>query len=160
MIKLQYGKWILFLLISVIIVGCSNVETEKQNYTDTGTIIHEAEMNDEVPNGEGVTYDNQNYQNEYYDACSQYEDPEDSVECYRYKVMIDDMVEKLFLLEDDDYYDGGEYNSDSRNHQVSPHSVEGYQRGDGTEVQGYWRGGDSGYSRSNPDGNPNNNIGK
>lgn len=55
-------------------------------------------------------------------------------------------------------------------HEVKPHYVEGYTRADGTVVDGYWRDGDGdsstmlkeeeggGYSRSNPDGNPSNNL--
>ncbi|MDT8860299.1 hypothetical protein N0O92_08635 [Alkalihalobacillus sp. MEB130] len=44
-------------------------------------------------------------------------------------------------------------------HHVQPHWVNGYERSDGTMVDGYWRGGEDGYYRSNPDGNPDNNIG-
>ncbi|MCT8137664.1 hypothetical protein H1D32_07790 [Anaerobacillus sp. CMMVII] len=55
-------------------------------------------------------------------------------------------------------------------HHVEPHYVEGYTRADGTEVSGYYRDGDGnpntqlsaeeggGYYRSNPDGNPLNNL--
>lgn len=53
-------------------------------------------------------------------------------------------------------------------HTVEAHFVEGYYREDGTYVEGYWRDGDgnpnldstTSYVRSNPDGNPLNNIGK
>jgi tryptophan-rich sensory protein len=53
---------------------------------------------------------------------------------------------------------------------VDPHYVSGYEREDGTYVDGYWRDGDGdtsinrtveeggGYWRSNPDGNPHNNL--
>jgi hypothetical protein len=53
---------------------------------------------------------------------------------------------------------------------VDPHFVNGYEREDGTYVDGYWRDGDGdtsinrtiekggGYWRSNPDGNPHNNL--
>ncbi|RXJ02224.1 hypothetical protein DS745_07490 [Anaerobacillus alkaliphilus] len=59
---------------------------------------------------------------------------------------------------------------DSGIHRVEPHFVEGYTKANGTEVQGYWRDGDGdtsvnrtaeeggGYNRSNPDGNPDNNL--
>lgn len=55
-------------------------------------------------------------------------------------------------------------------HFVEPHWVESYYRDDGTYVEGYWRDGDGnpstnltanqggGYVRSNPDGNPFNNL--
>ncbi|WP_051120129.1 hypothetical protein [Bacillus sp. 1NLA3E] len=56
-------------------------------------------------------------------------------------------------------------------HTVDPNYVDGYYRADGTYVEGYWRDGDGnttvdrsveqggGYERSNPDGNPTNNLG-
>jgi Protein of unknown function (DUF3892) len=56
-------------------------------------------------------------------------------------------------------------------HFVEPHYVEGYFRQDGTYVDGYWRDGDGntdidltiedggGYIRTNPDGDPTNNLG-
>lgn len=55
-------------------------------------------------------------------------------------------------------------------HFVNPHYVNGYSRNDGTYVEGYYRDGDGnpaidqtveqggGYIRSNPDGNPFNNL--
>lgn len=55
-------------------------------------------------------------------------------------------------------------------HFVNPHHVNGYFRNDGTYVEGYFRDGDGnsavdrtveaggGYIRSNPDGNPFNNL--
>lgn len=55
-------------------------------------------------------------------------------------------------------------------HFVNPHHVDGYFRNDGTYVNGYFRDGDGntaidhpaeqggGYIRSNPDGNPFNNL--
>jgi hypothetical protein len=43
-------------------------------------------------------------------------------------------------------------------HHVDPHWVDGYERSDGTDVEGYWRGGEDGYERSNPDGDPSNNL--
>ncbi|UYZ21764.1 hypothetical protein [Mesobacillus jeotgali] len=55
-------------------------------------------------------------------------------------------------------------------HFVQPHHVDGYFRQDGTYVEGYYRDGDGntnlnrpleaggGYVRSNPDGNPFNNL--
>lgn len=55
-------------------------------------------------------------------------------------------------------------------HFVNPHYVDGYFRSDGTFVEGYFRDGDGntsidrsaeqggGYIRSNPDGNPFNNL--
>ncbi|MFN7252928.1 MAG: hypothetical protein ACK4M9_19470 [Anaerobacillus sp.] len=43
-------------------------------------------------------------------------------------------------------------------HHVTPHQVEPYVR-NGVEVRGYWRGGENGYWRTNPDGNPLNNFG-
>lgn len=55
-------------------------------------------------------------------------------------------------------------------HFVKPHYVDGYFRSDGTYVEGYYRDGDGnpaidrpaelggGYIRSNPDGNPFNNL--
>ncbi|WP_156291261.1 DUF3892 domain-containing protein [Oceanobacillus salinisoli] len=57
-------------------------------------------------------------------------------------------------------------------HFVEPHYVEGYMRKDGTYVEGYYRDGDGnpltnltkeqggGYARTNPDGNPFNNLGE
>ncbi|OIJ14240.1 hypothetical protein BKP37_09035 [Anaerobacillus alkalilacustris] len=59
---------------------------------------------------------------------------------------------------------------DPGTHFVEPHYVEGYVRANGTEVDGYWRDGDGdtsinravedggGYLRSNPDGDPSNNL--
>lgn len=56
-------------------------------------------------------------------------------------------------------------------HHVDAHAVEGYVRSDGAAVDGYWRDGDGntsidrttdtggGYWRSNPDGDPTNNLG-
>jgi|GEM_PF-3439130 len=41
-------------------------------------------------------------------------------------------------------------------HHVDSHHVEGYVKGDGTVVNDYWRGGEEGYERSNPDGISNN----
>ena len=61
-------------------------------------------------------------------------------------------------------------NDDPGTHHVKPHWVEGYTRADGTYVGGYWRDGDGdtsvdldedeggGYIRSNPDGDPTNNL--
>jgi hypothetical protein len=58
----------------------------------------------------------------------------------------------------------------SNTHFVNPHHVDGYFRNDGTYVEGYYRDGDGnpaidrpveqggGYIRSNPDGNPFNNL--
>jgi len=45
-------------------------------------------------------------------------------------------------------------------HHVEPHYVEGYYRADGTYVEGYMRDGEdgNGYLRSNPDGDPSNNL--
>ncbi|WML24120.1 hypothetical protein [Neobacillus sp. OS1-33] len=55
-------------------------------------------------------------------------------------------------------------------HFVNPHEVSGYTKQDGTVVEGYYRDGDGeastklskeesgGYGRSNPDGNPSNNL--
>ncbi|MDW0116251.1 DUF3892 domain-containing protein [Sporosarcina thermotolerans] len=55
-------------------------------------------------------------------------------------------------------------------HFVNPHDVSGYTRGDGTVVEGYYRDGDGntdinlskedggGYIRTNPDGDPSNNL--
>ncbi|WP_282936568.1 hypothetical protein [Paenibacillus sp. RC67] len=43
-------------------------------------------------------------------------------------------------------------------HHVEPHEVGPYTRADGTEVGPYHRGGDWGYDRTNPDGNPDNNL--
>ncbi|MEC2071415.1 hypothetical protein [Alkalihalophilus marmarensis] len=59
---------------------------------------------------------------------------------------------------------------DPGTHNVDPHYVNGYERADGTVVEGYWRDGDGdtsvnlskedggGYERSNPDGDPTNNL--
>lgn len=56
-------------------------------------------------------------------------------------------------------------------HFVEPHHVDGYFRQDGTYVEGYWRDGDGntdidltssdggGYTQTNPDGDPTNNLG-
>jgi hypothetical protein len=61
--------------------------------------------------------------------------------------------------EDDTYYDDEEIVTDDDNiHHVDPHWVEGYERSDGTEVDGYWRGGEDGYERSDPDGDVTNNL--
>jgi hypothetical protein len=55
-------------------------------------------------------------------------------------------------------------------HFVKPHQVEGYYRQDGNHVEGYYRDGDGntginrsfeqggGYTQTNPDGNPSNNL--
>lgn len=45
-------------------------------------------------------------------------------------------------------------------HFVQPHFVEGYVRGDGTPVNGYYRDGEfgTGYARTNPDGIKENNL--
>ena len=40
--------------------------------------------------------------------------------------------------------------SESDYNHVEPHYVDSYYRDDGTQVDGYWRGGDDGYWRSNP----------
>lgn len=56
-------------------------------------------------------------------------------------------------------YDDVEPVEDSNIHHVEPHWVDGYERSDGTKVDGYWRGGEDGYNRSNPDGDPSNNLG-
>ena len=58
-------------------------------------------------------------------------------------------------IKDNDYNYGGngyevESNSDSGTHHVSPHYVESYERSDGTQVEGYHRGGEDGYERSDP----------
>jgi hypothetical protein len=74
-----------------------------------------------------------------------------------------------YFYEDADNYPGEEYpdadeiveNSyevENGTHHVDPHYVEGYERSDGTYVEGYWRGGEEGYERSNPDGDPSNNL--
>lgn len=68
------------------------------------------------------------------------------------------------VVEDDYYYYDDEYveyeTDDSPGiHHVEPHYVEGYYRSDGTYVEGYQRGGDSGYYRSDPDSSTSNNIG-
>ncbi|PID19085.1 MULTISPECIES: hypothetical protein [unclassified Sporosarcina] len=62
-------------------------------------------------------------------------------------------------------YDYGDYiieetipSDSSEIHHVDPHWVEGYERSNGTKVEGYWRGGNSGYDRSNPDGSLDNNL--
>ncbi|GAA4830427.1 hypothetical protein GCM10023310_04360 [Paenibacillus vulneris] len=54
---------------------------------------------------------------------------------------------------------GGDDSSEAGIHHVDPHEVSGYTRADGTEVEPYHRGGDEGYDRTNPDGNPDNNLG-
>ncbi|MBM7606221.1 hypothetical protein JOC75_004269 [Metabacillus crassostreae] len=73
----------------------------------------------------------ENYSEEYYDSIEDYEDYE---------------------VYDDTYTD------ESNIHHVDPHWVNGYTRDDGTEVEGYWRGGEDGYDRSNPDGDSSNNL--
>ncbi|QCX34700.1 hypothetical protein FDN13_13865 [Caloramator sp. E03] len=52
------------------------------------------------------------------------------------------------------------YNDSPGIHHVRPHYVNGYERADGTYIDGYWRGGDNGYYRSNPDGDLSNNLKK
>ncbi|WP_226670803.1 hypothetical protein [Metabacillus litoralis] len=66
---------------------------------------------------------------------------------------------------EDDYYPIDEYEivdetyeDESNTHHVDPHWVDGYTRDDGTEVEGYWRGGEDGYERSDPDGDLSNNL--
>lgn len=65
----------------------------------------------------------------------------------------------------DSYDDSGNYDSydveenNSGVHHVDRHWVDGYIRSDGAEVEGYWRGGEKGYERSNPDNSLDNNIG-
>jgi len=45
---------------------------------------------------------------------------------------------------------GYELEDNSDSHHVESHWVDDYERSDGTEVDGYWRGGDHGYERSDP----------
>ncbi|NHC43603.1 hypothetical protein G6549_27575 [Bacillus sp. MM2020_1] len=60
---------------------------------------------------------------------------------------------------DEEYDDGGyEKEDDSNIHHVESHWVEGYTRSEGTEVDGYWRGGEDGYYRSDPDDDTSNNL--
>lgn len=59
---------------------------------------------------------------------------------------------------DDSYSDDSYSDYDDNTHHVDPHWVDGYERSDGTEVDGYWRGGDDGYERSDPDGDLSNNL--
>ncbi|MDF2800656.1 MAG: hypothetical protein K0S61_559 [Anaerocolumna sp.] len=55
--------------------------------------------------------------------------------------------------------DSGSDNYDySNTHHVDPHWVDSYTRSDGTQVDGYWRGGFDGYERSNPDDSTWNNL--
>lgn len=49
-------------------------------------------------------------------------------------------------------------NNSPGTHKVEPHWVDGYTKDDGTQVDGYWRGGEDGYYRSNPDGIKENNL--
>ncbi|MBD7912787.1 MULTISPECIES: hypothetical protein [Clostridium] len=54
---------------------------------------------------------------------------------------------------------GSSYSSEDNNiHHVRPNDVQDYYRQDGTHVDGYHRGGDEGYYRSNPDGRTDNNL--
>jgi hypothetical protein len=53
---------------------------------------------------------------------------------------------------------GSESDNNSGVHHVNPHEVSGYTKSDGTQVDSYHRGGEDGYDRSNPDGNPFNNL--
>lgn len=57
----------------------------------------------------------------------------------------------------DEYDDSGDYDDDNIHH-VDAHWVDGYERSDGTEVDGYWRGGEDGYDRSDPDDDLSNNL--
>jgi hypothetical protein len=52
--------------------------------------------------------------------------------------------------------DYGDYEEpyDDGTHHVDPHWVDGYERSDGTQVDGYWRGGEDGYERSDPGSAP------
>ncbi|WP_050615161.1 hypothetical protein [Bacillus testis] len=43
-------------------------------------------------------------------------------------------------------------------HHVDSHYVQAYDRSDGTHVDGYWRGGDTGYEQTNPDNTTLNNL--
>lgn len=43
-------------------------------------------------------------------------------------------------------------------HHVEPQDVQGYTKADGTEVEGYHRGGETGYLRTDPDDDPDNNF--
>lgn len=52
----------------------------------------------------------------------------------------------------------GDASSEVGMHHVEPHEVGPYTRADGTEVGPYHRGGEEGYYRTNPDGNPDNNL--
>lgn len=67
-----------------------------------------------------------------------------------------DNIEQFDEMPYSDTYE--DYESTPGTHHVDPHWVDGYQRSDGTKVEGYWRGGSDGYERSNPDGNPDNNL--
>lgn len=52
---------------------------------------------------------------------------------------------------DSEDFKTGDFKEDDDIHHVDPHSVDGYERQDGTEVDGYYRGGEDGYERSDPD---------
>lgn len=64
----------------------------------------------------------------------------------------------VITTEDDSYSDDSYEDYDDNTHHVDPHWVDGYERSDGTEVDGYWRGGEDGYERSDPDGDISNNL--
>lgn len=71
----------------------------------------------------------------------------------------DDDIKPAITQDVENYYgDDVIEESDDNTHHVSPHSVDGYERSDGTKVEGYWRGGADGYERSNPDGDHSNNL--
>ncbi|WP_039042239.1 hypothetical protein [Sporosarcina sp. ZBG7A] len=69
----------------------------------------------------------------------------------------EDMMNPPIIEEDDDHVEPT-VNTDDGIHHVEPHPVESYTRSDGTEVQGYHRGGSDGYDRSNPDNSTSNNL--
>ncbi len=66
------------------------------------------------------------------------------------------------ILDGVDVADGGtevnQADASTGTHHVDSHHVEGYVKDDGTVVADYWRGGEEGYERSNPDDISNNNL--
>jgi uncharacterized membrane protein YgcG len=68
-----------------------------------------------------------------------------------YKAFQSSEVEDSYNTNTEGYSSDNEDNSTNTQH-VDPHWVEGYERSDGTKVDGYWRGGSDGYERSDPGG--------
>jgi hypothetical protein len=69
--------------------------------------------------------------------------------------LIGDAIDALDAIDSTDFTS---VELDTDIHHVESHSVDGYVRADGTVVDSYFRGGEEGYLRTNPDGMASNNL--